>query len=60
MAVIGEIKEFRDLDIGQRFHMKGHGYIKHSSRTAKMLSSGTIVKITQKAEVCPFNQEFFK
>jgi hypothetical protein len=37
--------EFAAVSIGRLFHLNGNDYVKNSSRTARMLSSGRIFYI---------------
>lgn len=57
--MIGDIKTFSQIDIGQRFHLNGVGYVKHTTRSAKVLATGAVVPISQRQDVSPFNVSFF-
>lgn len=43
--------EFIDVKIGKLFHLNGNDYVKNSSRTARMLSSGKIFYIGKNEQV---------
>ena len=38
---------FRDFRIGRMFHLNGNDYVKQSTRTARMLSTGRVFYIGQ-------------
>ena len=40
-------KPFKFVEIGENFHINGNDWVKHSSRTARMLSTGRIFYFSQ-------------
>ena len=46
-------REFWDLAVGRMFRMNGNDYIKQSTRTARMLSTGRVFYIGKREVVHP-------
>ena len=44
-------KLFKVIEIGEQFHVNGNDWVKHSTRTARMLSTGRVFYFSQNETV---------
>lgn len=53
-------KLFKVIEIGEQFHVNGNDWVKHSTRTARMLSTGRVFYFSQNETVKTLeNQSLF-